>query len=174
MKYVWKFAGVYLAFIVQSLFLENLKIFSCSPDILITCVIICSVSMSATAACGLGAFAGVLMDAMYGEVFGINILVYMYMALLVSLATDKGNSNSPLIMSWICFVSVAAMEIALPILKAIMGSEASIRTICAGIFVKGIFSAVFALVWVVLFQYLKKRKKEKNTDSISSEKGAEV
>ncbi len=174
MKYVWKFTGVYLAFIVQSLLLENLKIFSCSPDILITCVIICSVSMSAAAACGLGAFAGVLMDAMYGEVFGINILVYMYLALLVSLATDARNSNSPLIMSWICFISVATMEIALAILKAVMGSAASIGNVCAGIFVKGIFSALFALVYVLLFQYFKKRKKEKNTDSVGSEKGAEV
>ncbi len=159
MKYLWKFSGIYLAFLIQSLFLENIKIFSCSPDILTASVIICAVSSGFKTASLLGAFAGLLIDVMYGKVFGINILVYMYLALLVSIAADEKNSNSPLIMSWVCFVSVAGVEIALAVLKSVLGRTVSIGVICANIFLKGLFAALFALLMVLLVQHIKKRKK---------------
>ena len=159
MKYLWKFSGIYLAFLVQSLFLENIKIFSCSPDVVTASVIICAVSSGFKMASLLGAFAGLLIDAMYGKVFGINILVYMYLALLVSIASDEKNSNSPLIMSWVCFVSIAAMEIVLAILKAALGGAVTVGNICANIFVKGLFAALFALVLVLVAEHIKKNKK---------------
>lgn len=172
MKYLWKFSGVYLAFLIQSLFLENIKIFSCSPDILTASVIICAVASGFKSAALLGAFAGLLIDVMYGKVFGINILVYMYLALLVSMAADEKNSNSPLIMGWVCFVSIAAMELVLAVLKSVLGEAVSIGNVCAGIFVKGIFAGVFALVLVLLVQHIKKTKKRENTLDTSSEKEA--
>lgn len=174
MKYLTKFLGVYLAFLLQSLFFENLKIFSCSPDILLTALIICAVSLDFVPAALLGAFAGILTDSMYGSVFGINILVYMYLALLVSIAADKKNDNSPLIMSWVCFVSIAAMEIVLAVLKTVLGNSAGIGNVCANIFVKGIFAAVFALVFVLFVQYMKKRRQKKSALETSSEKEAEA
>lgn len=169
MKYLWKFSGVYLAFLIQSLFLENIKIFSCSPDILTAVVVICAVSSGFKSASFLGAFAGLLIDVMYGKVFGINVLVYMYLALLVSMAVDEKNSNSPLIMGWVCFVSIAAMEIVLSVLKALLGRAVSVGNICADIFVKGFFAGLFALILVLLVQYIKKRGK---ATCISSEKEA--
>lgn len=165
MKYLWKFSGVYLAFLIQSLFLENIKIFSCSPNILTTSVIICAVSSGFKSASLLGAFAGLLIDVIYGKVFGINILVYMYLALLVSIAVDEKNSNSPLIMGWVCFVSVAAMEIVLGVLKTLLGRAVPMGNICADIFVKGFFAGLFALLLVLLMQYIKRRKKSTCTSS---------
>lgn len=168
MKYVWKSLGLYLAFLIQSLVLENLKIFSCSPDLLIAVVIIIAVSEDFVPASVFGAFAGLLLDVMYGEVFGINILLYMYLALIVSIASNSKSTNSPLIMSWVCFISVAATEILVVLLKAAMGWNLTAGQICANIVVKGVFAAVFALCMVLVVQYFKNRKKtvkDSETDS---------
>ena len=159
MKSVWKFLWVYLAFLLQSLFFENIKIFSCSPDILLTAVIICAVSMDFVPAAALGAFAGVMIDAMYSEVFGINVLVYMYLGLLVSLSADKRNCNSPLIMGWICFISVAALEIVTGVLKMLMLGTGGMGNLIRHIFVKGIFAGVVALLGVLLTELISKRRK---------------
>ena len=160
MKYVWKALGIYLAFLFQSLIFEKLEIFSCSPDLLITVVIIVAVSESFMPAAMLGAFAGLLNDVMYGEVFGINILLYMYIALLVSLAADKRIFNSPLIMSWVCFISIAILEIVIVIMETAMGKNIAFGLICAGIFVKGIFAALFAMLYVLIVLSLQKKKKD--------------
>lgn len=157
-KYLWKIIGIYLAFLVQSLVFENINILSSSPDILLTVLIICSVSLDFPAASILGAFAGILMDVMYGSIFGVETLTYMYLALLVSIAVDKKNDNSPLIMSWICFISITVMEIAMTILKAMLGSHQSIAYLASGILVKGVFAALFALLYTLICQYIKKRK----------------
>jgi len=157
-KYVWKALGIYLAFLLQSLLFENLILFSCSPDILVAVVIIIAVSEDFVPASILGGFAGLLYDVMYGEVFGISILLYTYLALLVSLAADRRNSNSPLIMSWVCFISVASLEIVITIFKAAMGNTPSFGQLCANIFVKGLFAALFALCLVLIVQYIKKKK----------------
>lgn len=161
MKYVWKTLGIYLAFLIQSLLFENLKMFSCSPDLLMTVVIITAVSESFVPASVLGGFAGLLNDVMYGEVFGTGILFYLCLSLLVSLAATSKNINSPLIMSWICFISVAATEIVLSVLRTAMGRAIELGHICAEIFVKGTFAAVFALAFVLFTEFLKKRKKGK-------------
>ena len=174
MKYLWHFVGIYAAFLLQSLLFENLKIFSCSPDIVIAVLVICSVLIDFVPASILGAFVGVLEDSMYGGVFGINLLIYMYFALLVSIAADKRSSNSPLIMSWISFISVAAMEIVLAVMKAVFGISSSIALTCANIFVKGVFAAVFSLCFVLLVQYIKKRRQEKITLQSQAETEGEV
>jgi len=170
MKYVWKALGIYLAFLIQSLMLENVKIFDCSPDLLIAAVIVIAVSEPFVPASILGAFAGLLQDVMYGEVFGIEILLYMYLALIVSIASARNSTNSPLIMSWVCFISVAATEILLVLLKAAMGLNLSAGQICANIFVKGIFAALFAFFMVLISQHFKNRKKAKKTDESQIEK----
>ena len=156
MKYLWKVIGIYIAFLAQSLIFENINIFSVSPDLLLAAIIICSVSLEFIPASIVGAFAGVLMDVMYGNTFGLTTLVYMYLALIVSIAVDKKNDNSPLIMSWICFISIAVMEIALAILKAMLGSSLSIAYLASSVLVKGMFAALFALLYTLLSQYIKK------------------
>lgn len=165
MKTFYKFIGIYVAFIIQSLLFQNIRIFSCSPDIMLTLLIIFSVSLDFVPAACLGAFAGLLIDVMYERVFGINLLIYMFLALLVSLSTDRKNENSPLIMSWISFVSIAAFEIAMAVFKSVVSSPLRIGMLCASIFVKGIFASVFALLFVVLLQNIKKKKSDKIENS---------
>ena len=165
MKSVWKFLWVYLAFLLQSLFFENIKIFSCSPDILLTAVIICSVSLDFVPAAAVGAFAGLLTDVMYSGVLGINILIYMYLALLVSLAADKRNCNSPLIMSWICFVSVAALEIVSAVLKTVMLGQGDMGSLFTDIFFKGVFAGAVALLTVLLTEFINKHRKTVKVES---------
>ena len=172
MRYVWKIAGIYLAFLIQSLIFENLRIFSCSPDILVAVVIIAAVSEDFVSASILGGFAGLLYDVMYGEVFGISMLLYTYLALLVGIAADRRNSNSPLIMSWVCFVSIASLEIVVALFKGAMGSTPAFGQLCSNIFVKGIFGALFALCFVLVVQYVKKKKQTRMISETAQEKEA--
>ena len=166
MKNLSKFLWIYIAFLLQSIFLENLKIFSCSPDLVLTLVIIFAVSLDFTPAILVGAFAGVLTDVMFESVFGINLLTYMFLALLVSIAADRKNANSPLIMSWISFVSVAAFEIVLAALRSVIVAPEKISVLCANIFVKGVFAALFTLVFVLLAQRRKRKKKDSEKEAI--------
>lgn len=173
MKYVWKIAGIYLAFLLQSLIFENLRMFSCSPDLLAAVVIIAAVSENFVPASILGGFAGLLYDVMYGEVFGINLLLYTYLALLVSLATDRRSSNSPLIMSWVCFVSIASLEIVIALFKTAMGSTPAFGQLCANILVKGLFAALFALCFVLVVQYIKKKQTRIISETSQEKEAAE-
>jgi len=157
-KYLWRAVGIYAAFLAQSLIFENINIFPCPPDMLLTVLVIISVSVEFPAASALGAFAGILTDVMYGNVFGVKTLLYMYLALAVSIAVDKKNCNSPLIMSWICFVSIAAKEIVLAGLKAVFGYAVSISYLTASVFVKGIFGAIVTLGIVLLQQHIRNRR----------------
>ena len=157
MRYISKALGIYLAFLAQTLIFENIKIFSCSPDILITAIIICAVSSDYMKAAALGAFGGMLVDVMCGNVFGINILIYMYLALLVSLAVGEKTENSPLLMSWVVFIAIAAMQIIIGVFKSMLGYSSSIGIMGANILVKGMFASVFTLLFVLLYQKLKKK-----------------
>lgn len=155
-----KLTGIYIVFLLQSLIFENIRIFSCPPDILIAATIVLSVSSEIKSAALLGGFAGLLTDVMYGRVFGINILMYMYLGLLVSLAVDKKSDNSPLIMGWISFVCIALMEIVVALLKSMFGYPSSAGFLTANIFVKGIFGAIFAFLYVLLREKVAKRRKK--------------
>ena len=160
-----KFLWIYIAFLLQSIFLENLKIFSCSPDLVLALLVIFSIALDFIPAMLLGAFAGLLIDVMYESVFGINLLVYMFFALLISIAVDRKNSNSPLIMSWISFVCVAALEIVLAALRSVIIAPEKISMLCANIFVKGVFAAVFALSFVLIKEYIARRKKDSQKEA---------
>lgn len=133
-------------------------------------VVIVSVSENFMPASLLGGFAGLLYDVMYGEVFGISILLYTYLALLVSLAADRKNLNSPLIMSWVCFASVASLEIVIALFKAAMDNALPLGQLCSNIFVRGLFAALFALCLVITVQYIKKKKQNKITSQYALEK----
>jgi rod shape-determining protein MreD len=74
-----------VAFLLQSLLFQDIRIFSCSPDITLALLAIFAVSLDFVPAACLGAFAGLLTDVMYEQVFGINFLIYMFFALFVSL-----------------------------------------------------------------------------------------
>lgn len=158
-----KISGIYIAFILQSLLLENIKIFSCSPDLILACVIIFAVSQDFITASIMGAFAGLLKDALYARVFGMNILIYMYLAILVSISVDKKNDNSPLIMSWILFVCTASFEIALTLFKYMLGYASSMGYLGTNIMVKGLFCAIFAFLYVLARQNIKRRRENKNS-----------
>ena len=169
MRYISKVLGIYLAFLAQTLIFENIKIFSCSPDILITAIIICAVSSDYMKAAALGAFGGMLVDVMCKDIFGINILIYMYLALLVSLAVGEKTENSPLLMSWVVFISIAAMQIILGVFKSMLGYSSSIGVMGANILVKGMFASVFTLLFVLLYQNLKKKAAVKRAAGVREE-----
>ena len=168
MKYLYKISGVYLAFLVQSLIVEKIKIFSCPPDVLLAAVVICAVSLSAYKAAALGAFAGLLTDVFYGHIFGVNLITYMYFALVVAIVVDERTDNSPLLMGWVCFVSLAAFEIVVAVLKTFIGYSVSASSITSAIFIKGFWGALMTFVLVLIKQQIIKRRK-KTEDSKEEE-----
>ena len=160
MKYHYKILGVYLAYLVQSLLIEDIKIFSCSPDILLTAVVICAVSLSAYKAAALGAFAGLLADVFYGHIFGVNLITYMYFALVVAIVVDERTDNSPVIMGWVCFVSLAAFELVVAVLKTFIGYSVSASSVTGAVLIKGLSGALMTFLFVFIKQKRIKRKKK--------------
>ncbi len=163
MRHFLKIIGIYLAFIAQSLIFENIKILSCSPDVLIVAIIMCSVSLNTVPAALIGGFAGLLSDALFGKIFGLNILLYMYLAIFVSMAVSEKTENSPLLMSWVTFASVTVMEVVLMLFKTMFGYSVSMGFLGTNILIKGVFGAVFTLLFVWLQQKIIKHRAEKKT-----------
>ncbi len=116
----------------------------------------------------LGSFAGVLIDTLSGKLFGISTLILMYFALSVSLLTDKKSENSPVIVSFIYFISIAAKEILLAAFKILLGYSLPIGHLCADILVKGIFGGICVLIFVwwayrnEIGVFFKRKTKEEN------------
>lgn len=148
-KHFKKFLWVYVAYLVQMLILNDIKIFGCSPDIISVVLVIYSVSHDYLLPVALGGFAGLITDVMSGKLFGMNTLILMYFALSVSLLTDKKSGNSPVIVGWIYFVSIAVKEIVLAVLKGFLGYGVPFGQICADIFVTGIFGSICTLAFVL-------------------------
>lgn len=163
MKYALKILGIYLAFLAQSLIFENIKILSCSPDILIVAIIMCSVSAGTLQAAFLGGMAGLFADALYGSIFGVNILIYMYLAIAVSVAVNEKTENSPLLMAWATFVAVTALEVILTMFKSMLGYTVSVGFLGANILIKGGFGALFALLFVLIYHKIKASKSKRTT-----------
>ena len=162
MKVFFKFLGVYIAFLAQCLVFEKLNILSTTPDILVVSIVITSVSASMLQSMWIGFFAGILADSLYGQAFGVNILIYMALSILVNIAVKDNTQNSPLLMSWVTFVSVSALEILLILLKSLFGFSVSIEFLGANILVKGVLGAVFTLFFVAVHQHFKKKKSKKD------------
>ena len=147
-NYLKKFIWVYAAYLAQTLILNEIKILGCSPDIISVALVICAVSEEYMLSAAIGSFAGVLTDTLSGKLFGVNTLILMYFALSVSLLTDKKSENSPVIVSFVYFVSIAAKETLLAVIKMLLGYSVPIGHLCADILVKGIFGGIFILAFV--------------------------
>lgn len=160
MKKLGCFLLVYAAYLVQSIIIENVSLFSVTPNLLIAVVIIASVAISPAKAAVLGGFAGLLYDSMCGRLFGVHIIMYMYLALAVSCTAEKSFKNSPLLMGWIAFVYTVMFRLVVFTGLWLVGSARGFGAVGADIVVKGIFSAVVALIFVYFREcaFTKKQK----------------
>lgn len=157
-KKVGKTIGIYIAFLLQSLMLENTSIFSSTPDILLTAIIIVSIGSKCNEAVVYGAFGGLLIDFLCGRLFGVYTITYMYLALAVSFTADKRVVNSPIFAAWSCFAYTAIFEVVSSIVLSLVGRGKSIGMISTDVLVKGIFSAVFTVLFIMIVEHIKKRK----------------
>ncbi len=157
MKLFLKILGVCLAFLAQSIVFENIKIFSASADILIVAIVIAAVSANTLSAALIGGIAGLLKDVICTGIFGVNILLYMYLAIIVSMVVNERTHNSPLLMSLVTFTAVTAYEIVLTMFKAMFGYDVSFSFLGSNILVNGIFGAIFALLFVLVYQKITTR-----------------
>ena len=161
MKSLLNFFGITAAFLLQSLIFENINILSSTPDILIAAVIFTAILCAPPKATALGAFAGVLTDAVCGRTFGVYTLLYMYLAAVISHAVSENTGNSPVFCAWAAFVCSTVYEILCYTGLILFTGYKSISALGADIFVKGLFSAVFAFLAVLIINGIEKRK-EKN------------
>ena len=170
MKHILKFMWVYVAYLAQVLVFNDIKIFHCSPDIILTVLVLYSIAEDYPLPTSLGAFAGLLLDVFGGKVFGINTLIYMYFALCVSLLTDRKSKNSPGITSLVCFISIAVTQSMIFVVRSLIGNSSMVSYLFAQIFVKGSFGAVFVLFAVLIMQ----RKANRKRSAAEPQKEAEV
>ena len=161
MKYLYKFIGVYIAYLFQMLLIQNIKIHNCSPDIILPVLVIYSVSAPLSFSVVAGGIIGVISDALSASVFGINTLVYMYFALLVNLFTDSKTENSPLLMGFISFSTISATQIIISVVKSIMVAPIPLHYLITKILVKGVFGGIITLLIVLISQWVKKRRTDK-------------
>ncbi len=156
-----KFLGIYIAFLIQSIILSNVRIISITPDLLSITIVLTAVYCSCTEACFIGAFGGILNDVICGRVLGVNTLIYMYLALITTFFVDKKHTNSPIIMGWIIFVCITFFQIVKSLLYYFAGYVLSVGHIGKSILVNGVFALIFTVVCVFLIE--KKAAKRKDT-----------
>lgn len=161
MNRVLKFAGIYIAFLIQSIILSNMRIISVTPDLLSVAIVLTAVYCSCTEACVIGAFGGILTDVLCGRILGVNTLIYMYIALLVAFLVDKRHTNSPVIMGWIIFVCIAFFQIIKSLLYYFTGNLLSVGHIGKAILVNGVLALVFAVVAVAVIDSVKRKSAAK-------------
>lgn len=96
---------VFLVSIIQSTFLHNLRIFNIKPDILLCLVIFAAFYGGASFGFKTGIFAGVMKDILSGGVFGLNILSFSLVGLILgfySIRLYREKITSQII---ICFIA---------------------------------------------------------------------
>lgn len=82
MRYTVKALFLILIFIIQSTLAQYISIFGVTPNLIIAAVIAVALSSEPVEAAVLAAATGIVFDLMFGRVFGISTLLYMYLALL--------------------------------------------------------------------------------------------
>lgn len=158
MKKIWKYIAVYAAFLAQSIIFEDIKIFSCTPDILTAAVILAVFYTGHAEAACMGAFAGLIKDAVCGSLFGVNLLLYMYFALAVSLIFNKSSINSPVIMGLNSFGAVFAFKSMIFVFAMLTGRAIPIKMMLLNVFVNSVFASLVAFLFVFLLQTAKRRR----------------
>lgn len=159
MKKLGIFLLIFAVHLIQSIIVENTSVFSVTPNIMITVIILISVYNSSVTSVVAGGFAGLLYDSLCGTHFGVYILIYMYLALAVSYTVDKKNGNSPLLMAWTGFVYTVLLRIVISIGLWIIGLAKSFVEMGADALVKGFVSAIVIFVIVLLKEYVFSAKK---------------
>lgn len=155
-----KFLGIYIAFLIQSIILSNVRIISITPDLLSVVIVLTAVYCSCTEACFLGAFGGIVSDVICGRVLGINTLIYMYLAFLTAFFIDKKHTNSPVIMGWVIFVCITFFQIIKSFLYYFAGYVLSVGYIGKSILVNGVLALIFTVVCVYLIEKKSAKIKE--------------
>ena len=158
MKKALKYIIIYGIFLAQSIIFEDMKIFSCTPDFLTAALVLAVFYTGHKEAACLGAFAGLVKDAVCGSLFGVNLILYMYFALAVSLIFKKNSINSPVIMAFNSFVSVFAFKSLIFVLAKLAGSVIPFKTAILKVFVNSVFASLIAFLFVFLVQAAKKRR----------------
>lgn len=152
-----KFLGIYVAFLIQSVILSNMRIISITPDLLSIAIVLTAVYCSCAEACFIGAFGGILTDVLCGRILGVNTLIYMYIALLTALLVDKKHTNSPVIMGWVIFVCITFFQVIKSFLYYFTGNLLSFGHIGKSILVNGVLAIVFTVGVVAVIDSAKRK-----------------
>lgn len=160
MNRVLKFIGIYIAFLIQSIILSNVRIVSITPDLLSIAIVLTAVYCSCAEACFIGAFGGILIDVICGRVFGVNTLIYMYLALITAFFVDKKHTNSPIIMGWVIFVCITFFQMIKSLLYYFAGHVISIGHLGKSILVNGVIALVFTVICVFVIEKKSSKIKE--------------
>lgn len=82
MRYTVKALFLILILVIQSTWVQYISIFGVTPNLIIAAVVAIALSSEPVEAAVLAAGTGIVFDLIFGRVFGISTLLYMYIALL--------------------------------------------------------------------------------------------
>ncbi len=95
---------IFLAALIQSTFLDYLRIEGIKPDILLCLVIFIGLYAEKSFSLKAGLFAGVLKDVLSGGVLGLNILIFGLVAFFLGSYSSKVYRKNTILQVVICFV----------------------------------------------------------------------
>lgn len=97
--------------IIISVYFSAFRIFNVLPAIFLIVLVIMSVNLKLDEALIAGAMMGLLNDAFFGIFFGVNTLIYIWIAYFVNTLTKKYFSNEPFIVLIITLVVITGYEL---------------------------------------------------------------
>ncbi len=163
---VYRYLGVYAAFLLQTLIVEKFHIMSATPNLFLAAVMLSAAFSGPWEAAIRGGLAGAFSDALLKPFFGGDTLLFMYAAIAASVFIPKRSTNSPLIMGWYGFVCMAFFYVLGAAARICARAQWSAARTGANILVSGILSAVLFFA-VTLILYLKSRGAEHTEGEVS-------
>lgn len=123
MRHVLKSALILLAFVIQCTWVQYINILGVTPNIVLALVIAMGLISEPVESGAYGFAAGVLWDLMWGRVFGVNALLFMYIALLVRMLMEFMYKKGIFVAVSLTFISCILYEVLFFLLSFVIWGE---------------------------------------------------
>ena len=167
MNRIFKSIVLLAVIILQTTILSHFTPFNVVPNYtLVTVIAICVISHDKDCVI-FAALAGFLTDAFTGTPFGINILMYMYLAVLLVIVSETIYSKSAMVFAPVCFVSSFLCELFLGVTSFLLkGVEVQMLIV---IKVALLVSVMNSVIFIPVYALLSRVKIEKRRKGIKYE-----
>lgn len=151
-RYILSYVFLFVAFILQTTLIQNLKIFNVAPSLLLVTVVCFSLINDIVPSAVFAVVAGFLLDISAGRVIGLNALLMMYLSFAVVVAGQdlfRETSRSAAFLIMICTV---IFETVFAFFNFAIFSKPSVwYTILRVVLVEAVYNGIVAIPIYLLF-----------------------